>query len=240
MNQALQAVARQYNLSAWAPHETVLTGLRPLDRVTGGIPKGRIVEIFGAEDTGKSALALTIARSFGGAVLYIDAERKLSAAGVYAAYPETLTDALEMCRIAAAAFDVVVVDTLEALPKSNEPIDCAVQYGREYDGERERALSKALPILDSTCRAHGCTLILVNQIRNRPDIMYGRPDHPTGGWALRYYAALRLELFRTGIIKKGIKPPTGQKIGARVQKCKYGRPFGEAELILDYAAGVRA
>ena len=207
MNQAIQAIAAKYNIAPCPPpQEFIPTGFPALDAVTGGIPKGRIVDVHGAEDAGKTALALAMAK---GSVLYIDAENKLvpwmvrGRKSFYVMHPETLEDALEVCRIAAAGFDTIVLDTIEALPTSWEPWAYVAHPRETYDGPREKLLSKALPVLVPVLLSHGCTLILVNQMRDIPGIMYGRPDHSTGGRALRYYASLRMEVNRIEYVKKG-------------------------------------
>ena len=126
MNHAIQAVAERYGLTTCPPpQEFISIGIPSLDAVTGGVPKGRIVDIHGGEDTGKTALAMAK-----GSVLYIDAENKLDPHMIhgrksfYVAHLETLEDALEVIRIAAKAFDSIVLDTIEALPMKSEPWDC--------------------------------------------------------------------------------------------------------------------
>lgn len=234
MNQALQAIAERYGVRPCRVPEFVPSGLPALDAVTGGIPVGRIVDIHGAEDSGKTALALALAR---GTTLFLDGECKLNPAYVRAPgrfwvmRPETLEDALEVCRTAARGFDTVVLDSIEAFPiREEQEVPLSDIFG-SYDGSREKLLSHALPILARELSASGCTLILVNQMRNRMGVVYGRVDFSTGGRALGYYAALRLELFRAGNEK------TRQTVRVRASKCKYRTPYGTAELTLDYRRG---
>lgn len=240
MNHAIQAVAERYGLTTCPPPQKFIsTGIPALDAVTGGVPKGRIVDIHGGEDAGKTALALAMAK---GSVLYIDAENKLDPHMIhdlknfYIAHLETLEDALEVVRIATKAFDSIVLDTIEALPMKSEPWDCVTNYHKPHDDRREKLLSTALPALIPILLSNHCTLILVNQMRNIPGVMYGKPDHSAGGKALLYYAFLRLEVNRIDYTKKG-QTRTGQKIRVCVSKNRCGHSRGAAELTIDYSKG---
>lgn len=239
MNQALQAIAERYGVRPCRVPEFVPSGLPALDAVTGGIPVGRIVDIHGAEDSGKTALALALAR---GTTLFLDGECKLNPAHVrdpgnfWVMRPETLEGVLEVCRTAAQGFDTVIVDSIEAFPiRTEQELSLSVMFG-SYDGSREKLLSRALPILARELCASGCTLILVNQMRNRQGVMYGRVDLSTGGRALTYYAALRLELNRVEYVRDR-QDITGQKDRVWASKCKYRTPGGRADLLLDYRRG---
>lgn len=238
MNQAIQAVAERYGLTTCPPpQEFIPIGIPALDAVTGGIPKGRIVDIHGAEDAGKTALALTLAK---GSVLYIDAENKLDLRMIqgrksfYIAHLETLEDALEVCRIAAAGFDTIVLDTVEAIPEAWDPW---ITITEPRENSREKLLSKALAILAPILLFNSCTLIVVNQMRAVPGIFHYELDHSTGGRALGYFASLRLEVRLIESVKKNDKR-IGQKIRVRVEKNKHGRPAGEAMLTIDYRRGL--
>lgn len=213
------------------------TGFAPLDTITGGIPRGRVVEVFGEESSGKSALALHMARQTG-EVLYMDADNALAdGRGLYVMRPDCLEDALQAVEIAAPAFDAVVIDTLTALQTREET---ELRIG-EFHAKRTAAvvLSHALPRLLPVLQRNGCTLFLVTQLRNVPGILYGRPDRPNGGHALRHYAALRMETRRIEHIRqKG--EIVGQTIRATVLKNKFGAPDKTAYMALMYCHGWRA
>lgn len=213
------------------------TGFESLDAATGGIPKGRIVEVFGAESSGKSALALHLARQ-AGEVLYMDADNALSdGRGLYIMTPETLEDALGAVEIAAQAVDSIVIDTLTALPTRAEA-EARLGNFHARPGSTE-VLTHALPRLIPKLLKHNCTLFLVTQLRNVPGIMYGRPDRPNGGYALRNYAALRIETRRVEHIKQGPEV-VGQGTIVDVQKNKFGAPHRRTEMVLMYGQGWRA
>ena len=206
---------------------------------TGGIPLGRIIEIHGGEGSGKTALALHLAQWINEPVLFMDADCGLSPSylglwglqDLYCMHPETLEAALEVCRSAAGAFGTIVIDTLSALPTRAE-LSCRLGEYELDDGGTANILSHALPVLIRTLRHTGCTLILVNQMRNNPQIMYGRPDYPTGGRAIGYYAAQRLAVYRTE------KNQVGQGLVVVVRKNKYSFPGRRAEVGLIYGRGL--
>lgn len=241
MNQALmEAVAsinRRFGPDTIHPasmhprNDLFFTGISELDKITGGIPVGRIVDIFGGEGSGKSTLARYIAQS-AGEVLYMDADNGLAHAdGLSVMHPETLEDALKVVEIASPAFDAIVIDTLAALPSKAE---AQLDMGDFYtESSAAAVLSRALPRLVPVLLKNRCTLILVNQLRKVPGIIYGRPTKSTGGRALRYYTALKLETTRIEWSRRG-----GEHIGQRnrvtVLKNKYGVPFGQAELFMMY------
>lgn len=239
MNQALQAIAERYRIAPCRAPEFIPSGTRDLDAITGGIPVGRVVDIHGGEDSGKTALALALAR---GTTLFLDGESKLNPAHVrdpknfYVMRPDTLDAALEVCRTASRGFDTVIVDTIEAFPIRPERACALSDFYGGYDGDREKLLSHALPVLVPELQANGCTLILVNQMRNRQGVVYGRVDRSTGGRALTYYAALRLELNRVEYVRDR-QAITGQKVRVWASKCKYRTPGGRADLLLDYRRG---
>lgn len=227
------------------PQELFSTGLPQLDAAIGGIPKGRIVDIYGDADTGKTALALHLAQKLPGPMLYIDADHGLSphmlgGASGYLLDVETMEEALDACRIAAGsgAFGSIVIDTVAALPTKQ---DLRLRFTDAYDlSNRERqakVMATALPLLAGALSKTGCTLFLVNQIRERPGVVYGDPMYPTGGKALRYYAALRLRVFRCGMGKKSNRV-IGQMLQIRATKCKYGPPGRETEVALLYGEGL--
>ena len=247
----LKLINRDYNgvLTYGLPErEIVPTGLPQLDAaIGGGIPRGRIVEIHGSEGSGKTTLALRLAAQLPGPTLYVDADHGLSpnmlhgAGELYQLNVGALEDTLDACILAAGSGGVgsIVIDTVAALP-TKEDMRCSINAG--CCGERERQakiMSKALPILSTALRHSGCTLILVNQIRNKPGIMYGNPEYPTGGKAIGYYASLRLDTRRVELTKTG-ELITGHLMRVKVAKNKLAPPGREAEVPLIYGTGIVA
>lgn len=218
-------------------HRYAFSNILALTMAIGTIPLGRIIEIHGSEDSGKTALALHLAQRIGEPILFMDADCGLSPIylqginEMYCMYPETLEDALEVCRSAAGAFGTIVIDTLSALP-TRADLACRLDDCRLSDGGTAKILSHALPILMRTLQRTGCTLILVNQMRNDPRILVGRMAHPTGGRAIGYYAAQRLATYRTERNKYG------QRVMIVAEKNKYAAPFRRAEVSLIYGRGL--
>ncbi len=227
-----------------APQEIISTGLSQLDAAAGGgIPRGRIVEIYGNEGSGKTALALHLAQQTGGAVLYADADHGLSpyilrGRELYLLNVDTLEDALSACQTAAiGGFSAVVIDTVTAFPTGEDMrVGINDKYGLPRN-QQAKVMSKYLPILTGLLHVTGCTLFLVNQLREKPGIMYGRPDRPTGGRAIGYFAALRLETRRIETMKSG-KVVTGQKVAVDVVKCKQAAQGKRAIVTLTYGEGI--
>ena len=227
-----------------APQEIISTGLPQLDAVTGGgIPRGRIVEVHGNEGSGKTALALHLAQQTGGAVLYADADHGLSpyilrGRELYLLNVDTLEDALSACQTAAiGGFSAVVIDTVTAFPTGEDMrVGINDKYGLPLN-QQAQVMSKCLPILTGLLHVTGCTLFLVNQLRENPGIMYGRPDRPTGGRAIGYFAALRLETRRIETMESG-KVVTGQKVAVDVVKCKQAAQGKRAIVTLTYGEGI--
>ncbi len=199
------------------------TGWPALDQALGigGLPRGRVVEIFGLDGSGKTSLALAIARQAENA-LYIDADHGLTPEqmrGLYMGRVETLEQALSMVETAAQGFDVVVIDTLAALP-TGEDLHCPLGMPPKYPLARK--LSTALPRLIGTLARYGCTLVVVSQMREKPGVFYGNPLYSTGGKALKYYAAARIEMRVAG----------KEEVQARVVKNKCAPPHKEARRII--------
>lgn len=230
--------------------EVVSTGFPQLDAAMGGgIPRGRIVEIHGREDSGKTALALHLAARLPGPTLYVDADHDLSphmlhgAGELYKLDVGTLEDTLDVCLIAvrSGAFGAVVIDTVAALP-TNKDMRTSInsEFWPELDWKPAEVMSKALPILAGALRKAGCTLILVNQLRDRPGLCYGNTEEPTGGEAIGYYAALRVDTSRCEPIKDGKDATIGHFMRVRVTKNKLAPPGREARLHLSYREGLTA
>ena len=227
-----------------APQEIISTGIPQLDAVTGGgIPRGRIVEIHGNDGSGKTALALHLAQRTGGAVLYADADHGLSpyilrGRELYLLNVDTLEDALSACQTAAiGGFSAVVIDTVTAFPTGEDmQVGINDKYGLPRN-QQAKVMSKCLPILTGLLHVTGCTLFLVSQLREKPGIMYGRPDRPTGGRAIGYFAALRLETRRIETMESG-KVVTGQKVAVDVVKCKQAAQGKRAIVTLTYGEGI--
>jgi len=246
INRACQAgISYGYQLPE---QEVIPTSIPQLDAVIGGgVPRGRIIEIFGAEASGKTALALHMARRIPGPTLYVDADGGLSpyilnGQDLYLLRLETLEDTLDACITAArtGSFGSIVIDSVCALP-TNEDIRSTINSKdwAENDKRQAKVLSKALPILAGVLHYTGCSLILVNQLRNKVPCLVGRPDRPTGGRAIAYYSSLRLETHGYEAIKEA-DTITGQKILVKVEKCKYTPPGKRATASLLYGEGVCA
>lgn len=231
------------HLSDVPAHNVIPTGIPELDTALGigGIPKGRIVEIHGPEAAGKSALALHIAKQVP-ATLYIDADHGLTPANydsVNVLSVDTLEDALNACKIAAPAFDVIIIDTVAALPTKMELTEDIGEYPQQ---PQAKILSSALPRLVGLLAKHGCTLILVNQIRENPGIYFGNPEKATGGRALKHFATVCLEVRRLENIRTataiGKAETVGQRVRISIQKNKCASPFRSATVDLFYGSGL--
>lgn len=224
-----------------APVELVKTGISQLDEAIGGIPRGRIIEIFGPEGSGKTALALQLARALGGPVLYGDADCGLSpyilqghsfGADMYLLRVNTLQKALEACRTAASGFSSVVLDTVTAYP-TNEDILSSFDISRGYGGcPTSRVMAHAVPVLSPLLYENRCTLIVVCQTRCKPGVVFGNPEYSTGGRTLAHFASLRLNIWTQEQIRidtrGGKREVLGQKMCVKVAKCKYGPPWATA------------